>query len=140
MSKPFVFLFFKSLFEDGNSVRNSLFKGFLTVLINFGFILFTVCKAAGTAYASADTSHALNEVRVKHIPALFKERRAAGFYSLTRKRLILKVCNSLLQKTLSDSVRKTAASSKNSAEVRSVIKYILVKRHYVDIFTVKKRL
>ena len=72
--------------QNADSVFNGLFQSLFAVFVNFGFVLFAVGKATGTADAATDTSHTFNEVDVEHVFALFKQSCATFFNTVTRER------------------------------------------------------
>lgn len=54
------------LFKLGNGITNRFFKCLSTVLVNLGFVLFTVGKTSCIADTTADTSHAFDKVTVEN--------------------------------------------------------------------------
>ena len=126
------------LFQNRNCIGDSFFKSFSSVFINLCFVFFTVGKATCTADTSADTSHTFNEVCLKCILTLLKERNSAFLYAVTGDGVKLKISYILLFNCLSYSISKTTATCKNSSEIRSIIKNTLFKSCDINITAVKE--
>ena len=67
------------LFKLGNGITDRFFKCLSTVLVNLGFVLFTVGKTSCTADTTADTSHAFDKVTVKDSFVQLEQSHTAGF-------------------------------------------------------------
>ena len=59
------------LLERRYGIHNGFFKGFPSISVHCRLVLFTMGQVARTANAAAHASHALNEIGVQYILALF---------------------------------------------------------------------
>ena len=129
----------KVLLQHRNRVGNGLFERLLAVLVNLGFVLFAVRQTTRTANATADTSHTFNEVRVQFSLALLQKRNLALLNAVAGAGLQQEV-NPLLFQTFRNRIGQSAATRKDSAEIRRIVQNAFFQHRDINITAVKERL
>ena len=128
------------MIQNADCVLDGLFVCFFAVLINLGFVLFAVVQTACTVDTTALASHTFDEVRFENTLACFEECDLTSFDTVTNLCLEVEVFDALFLERFHNCFGKTAATSKDSAVVRSVIKNAFFESGNVEVLAIKESL